>query len=204
MVDPSFERLPLDKKKRIIEGALREFAASGYETASTNRIVEEVGISKGSLFHYFGSKEELWLHVAEHVFSSVASLMKDRVRNLPSDLLERLRLLAEIMLDFYVENPLAYRFFLGILAPGASSLQRELLSRVGKTFDLDSFFIGVETSRFRTDRASPLLLVKWLFSGIKHELFELDELRTDPSRMKEEFLSRLDQVLIALASGVYA
>ena len=47
----SFENLPEDKKKRIIEASIEEFAKKGYEKASTNNIVKTAGISKGILFH---------------------------------------------------------------------------------------------------------------------------------------------------------
>ena len=203
MIDASFERLPEEKRTRIIEGALREFASSGYTLASTNRIVETVGISKGSLFHYFKSKDELWLYVADFVFNRIAEIMKTHVSRMPPDLIDRLRLLAEIMLDFYISNPLYYRFFLGALDPGTSALQQKLLSRAGKSLDLSAFFNGIDTSRFRYSPSSTFLLVKWIFSGIKQELFELEGIKTDPGLMKGEFMNRLSDVLKALAEGIY-
>lgn len=51
-----FENLPEGKRLRILNAAAREFAQSGYDGASTNRIVEYAGIAKGALFHYFKDK----------------------------------------------------------------------------------------------------------------------------------------------------
>ena len=54
-----FLELDQNKQERITEAAIKEFARFGYENSSTNRIVKECDISKGSLFKYFESKEEL-------------------------------------------------------------------------------------------------------------------------------------------------
>src|SRR5690554_2151180 len=55
------------RNKRIINAALKEFARSGYEKASTNEIVQEAGIAKGSLFNYFNNKKELYFFILEYV-----------------------------------------------------------------------------------------------------------------------------------------
>jgi len=46
-------------KKRIIDAAYKIFYKKGYNSSTMNDIAEEVGVSKGSLYSYFKSKEEL-------------------------------------------------------------------------------------------------------------------------------------------------
>jgi len=46
-----------EKRDRILNAAIEEFASFPFEKASTNHIVAKAGISKGLLFHYFGSKQ---------------------------------------------------------------------------------------------------------------------------------------------------
>lgn len=55
-----FFDLPKEKQDRFINAALKVFAMNGYKKASTDEIVKEAGISKGLLFHYFGSKQGLY------------------------------------------------------------------------------------------------------------------------------------------------
>lgn len=55
-----FLNLGAEKKNNIIQVSIAEFAQNGFVNASTNRIVKECGISKGSLFKYFESKEDLY------------------------------------------------------------------------------------------------------------------------------------------------
>lgn len=55
-MNSKFFDLKKEKQDRIINGALKIFASQGYRHGSTDDIVREAGISKGLLFHYFGSK----------------------------------------------------------------------------------------------------------------------------------------------------
>ena len=60
MMNDKFFDLKQEKQNRMINGALKVFALSDYKHASTDDIVKEAGISKGLLFHYFGSKIGLY------------------------------------------------------------------------------------------------------------------------------------------------
>ena len=202
-MDPSFERLPEEKRIRIIEGVIQEFAEYGYDAASTNRIVQRVGISKGSLFHYFNSKDELWLYTAEFTLKKVIPLMKKRLEKMPPDILERLKLMTGAVIAVYVENPLYYRFFMSVLDKGAEHMQKELLRRNEQLMGILDFFSGVDASLFRTDVQSTFLLIKWLYSGIKQELFDIEAVRENPEKLKQAFLERLDSVLSLLRTGIY-
>lgn len=57
----TFDRLPEEKQQFILTTATEEFAQNGYERANINVIAEKAGISVGSLYKYFTSKEDLFL-----------------------------------------------------------------------------------------------------------------------------------------------
>jgi AcrR family transcriptional regulator len=61
---PRFAKLPAAQQETILRVALAEFAAHGFADASLNRIIQDAGISKGSLYYYFDGKEDLYAHVA--------------------------------------------------------------------------------------------------------------------------------------------
>lgn len=65
-MNDKFFDLKKEKQDRMINGALKIFALNGYQKASTDDIVKEAGISKGLLFHYFGSKAGLYIFVYEY------------------------------------------------------------------------------------------------------------------------------------------
>ena len=59
-MNEKFFDLKKEKQDRMINAALKVFSMGGYKHASTDDIVKEAGISKGLLFHYFGSKLGLY------------------------------------------------------------------------------------------------------------------------------------------------
>ena len=58
-----FQQLDPERARRIIDAAVSEFAEKGYEAANTNQIAKAAGISVGSLFQYFKTKENLFRYV---------------------------------------------------------------------------------------------------------------------------------------------
>lgn len=65
-MNEKFFDLKKEKQDRMINAALKVFAANGYKHASTDDIVAEAGISKGLLFHYFGSKLGLYTFLFDY------------------------------------------------------------------------------------------------------------------------------------------
>jgi len=56
-------------RRRIVETARALFHAKGYTSTSMDDIVQEAGMTKGSLYHYFTGKEALGTAVVEHMIA---------------------------------------------------------------------------------------------------------------------------------------
>ena len=67
MPKQTFFNLPEEKRNKIINISLLEFAQHSYRTASLSRIVEKAGIAKGSMYQYFKNKKGLYLYLIEFV-----------------------------------------------------------------------------------------------------------------------------------------
>jgi AcrR family transcriptional regulator len=65
MVKPTFLNLPDEKREQIEETAIDEFARHSYAKASLSRIVQRVGIAKGSIYQYFDDKADLFAWLLE-------------------------------------------------------------------------------------------------------------------------------------------
>lgn len=59
--------LPPQRRRLLLETAAQEFARSGYERASLNRIIRACGMSKSSFYHYFEAKDALFDAVVTEV-----------------------------------------------------------------------------------------------------------------------------------------
>ena len=65
-MNEKFFDLAREKQDRMINGAIEVFAKNGYKHASTDDMVKAVGISKGLWFHYFGSKEGIYVFAYDY------------------------------------------------------------------------------------------------------------------------------------------
>lgn len=63
MPKQTFLNLPEEKRNTVINAAIDEFAEYGLENASTNRIVANSGISKGSFYQYFEDKQDVFMYL---------------------------------------------------------------------------------------------------------------------------------------------
>ncbi|MCX3063817.1 TetR/AcrR family transcriptional regulator [Streptomyces sp. GXMU-J5] len=61
--------------QRLLAAATRLFADRGYDRTSVQEIVEAAGVTKGALYHYFGSKEDL----LQEVYARVLRLQQERL-----------------------------------------------------------------------------------------------------------------------------
>lgn len=65
-MNEKFFTLPPEKRRRILNAAYQVFAENSYQKAPMSEIAAAGGISKSLLFHYFGSKRELYLFLWEN------------------------------------------------------------------------------------------------------------------------------------------
>ena len=56
-----YESINESLKTRILDVSKQEFATHGYDGASYNKIIQKIGISKGSMYYYFENKEDLFI-----------------------------------------------------------------------------------------------------------------------------------------------
>jgi AcrR family transcriptional regulator len=71
MARPRFHRLPAPQQERILDAALQEFAAYGFESASLNRIIAAADLSKGAMYYYFDGKADLYADVVRRQVESL-------------------------------------------------------------------------------------------------------------------------------------
>ena len=78
MPKQTFINLPDEKRGIIINAAIDEFAEYGLENASTNRIVANSGISKGSFYQYFEDKQDVFMYLMTLIEEEKLDFFKDK------------------------------------------------------------------------------------------------------------------------------
>ncbi|MCF8331862.1 MAG: TetR/AcrR family transcriptional regulator [Bacteroidales bacterium] len=69
--EKQYKQIRDDRRNEIIDAALNLFATEGYDSTSIARIAKEAKISKGLVYNYFSSKEELLTKVVENAAEDV-------------------------------------------------------------------------------------------------------------------------------------
>ncbi len=111
-----FSKLDPQKKMRILDVAMDEFSEHGYQGASVSRMVRRLGIAKGSMFTYFGSKDGLFEYVFERAVGLFSgSLRRVRDTSQDQDVFARIRQSLEAGVRFIDNNPRIYRIYLKML-----------------------------------------------------------------------------------------
>ena len=90
-------------KERILLAAIEEFGRHGYAATSTNTVVGSAGVSKGLLFHYYGSKKELFIECVRYVVEKMAGYILARLDFPSNDIFDRIRRSLEIKMQFCKE-----------------------------------------------------------------------------------------------------
>lgn len=65
-MNEKFFDLAREKQDKMINGAIEVFAKNGFKHAATDDMVKAVGVSKGLWFHYFGSKEGIYVFTYDY------------------------------------------------------------------------------------------------------------------------------------------
>lgn len=126
-----FENLPGEKRERILAETLAEFAEHGFKGASVNRIVGRLGIAKGSLFQYFGSKLGLFEYVFAHAALLFASALREvRAATLGLPFFERVQGILLAGVSFIERHPAVYRIYLKMLFEEGVPGRERFLSEV--------------------------------------------------------------------------
>lgn len=106
MPTETFFNLPEAKRQKVLDAAVAEFAEWPFSQASVNRIVERAGISKGSFYQYFSSKEDLFVYLTQVIGEQKKQVLDATIREVGAeDLFSTLRALYLGGLRFAARHP---------------------------------------------------------------------------------------------------
>jgi AcrR family transcriptional regulator len=174
----TFQRIDPSRRSAILHAAFSEFAATGYEAASLNAIIQAAGIPKGSLYQYFGSKKDLYLHLMQVAQGRRMEYLQDV---LDRDGLTFWDLVAELFeadFRFELENPLQARFLAQAAAeerhPDFGNLRREWIETQSNAL---IYVLEKEKARGKIRERIHTRTLAWLLARMQTSSVELLEYR---------------------------
>ncbi|MCU0600542.1 MAG: TetR/AcrR family transcriptional regulator [Desulfobacterales bacterium] len=125
----AFEKISPEKQKKIMEAAVAEFAGKGFSEANINVIAKNAGISIGSMYNYFESKENLFLTVVDYGYKELESALAT-VDLGKGDIFDKFEMLIRIAQKFSKQHPELNQIYLDLASQGLFHLSQKLSRQV--------------------------------------------------------------------------
>lgn len=204
--DHKIMTMEAEKRERVITEALKEFA-KGYAYANTDEIVKQAGISKGLLFHYFGSKKGLFLFLLKYALN-IIDAKYETVLLENNDCLENIWRTSKMKVDLSFEYPAVIEFltkaafslrevFPGGLPQDVPDLaSSRLLNRIMKSADKSLFKADIDAQQAQH-------IILWTMNGF------VENLRADGNDIEDykphydQYMKELDGYLKLLRKLLY-
>jgi AcrR family transcriptional regulator len=157
-----------ERRRQILDAAVRAFAKKGYHASRVSDIAEEAGVAYGLVYHYFESKDA----VLEAVFREMWGMMVaaiNAIEEIEESPREQLRKSCAIVLRTWRDYPDVVRVLVREVARSGEQLQREV-EEIAHAFEALQRIVarGQEQGVFRND-VSPRLAA-WIIYGSLEEI----------------------------------
>jgi AcrR family transcriptional regulator len=185
-----------DKRRLIIEAAVRVFARRGYPASRVGDIAEEAGVAHGLLYHYFRSKEEVLETIFRETWSDLLATVGE-VEATGDSAREQLRQVAAILLRSWRRDPDLVRVLVREVTRSAELDRR--LGDIGQAFAAIERIVrrGQEDGEFREELDARLASV--VFYGAIEEILTSWVLGLLPDRDAD--VARAEQLVVDVVAG---
>jgi AcrR family transcriptional regulator len=124
-----------DKRRLILDAAVRVFARQGFHACRVSDIADEAGVAYGLVYHYFDSKDE----VLDTVFLERWNVMLDVIREVDARQLparEKLQEIASFIVDSYRHEPDVMKVIIVEVTRAANSFGDTHIGTIREAYDL--------------------------------------------------------------------
>jgi TetR/AcrR family transcriptional regulator, fatty acid metabolism regulator protein len=124
-----------DRRRAILDAAVRVFARQGFHACRVSDIADEAGVAYGLLYHYFPSKEE----VLNTLFLERWGVMLEMIREVdrePRPVREKLDAIASFIVDSYRHDPDLMKVIIVEVTRAANSFGQTHLGQIREAYRL--------------------------------------------------------------------
>jgi AcrR family transcriptional regulator len=191
-MNEKFWAIDKEKQERIINAAIDEFSSLGYDKASTNNIVKNAGISKGLLFHYFGSKKKLYIYIYNYCFDLIMEQFKKSINFDETDIIKLLKEITIVKMQLIKVYPNIFNFFMSCFVDKSidfkddidfvgDSRRNELMEKIFSNVDYSLFKDNVDVKRAVNS-------IRWTFEQYGNEYINNNKSNTiiNPDEILED------------------
>jgi AcrR family transcriptional regulator len=199
-----------DRRSRILDAALTEFAERGFVSASTNAIAERAGVAKGLVFHHFSEKDALFLAVVDSITGPIERYFEHTfahaMADAPRDLIGRILVLLEKKHAFVRDEPRIARFLILGLADAPPALRKKARALLQPPADLlwAKLLAEVDVSTLRVPLGEAVEAIMIFSAGIEKRNEALTDTLAKAAKFDvEEAMAHSRRLLELLRTGLY-
>ena len=146
------EKLAAEKRRLILDAAVRVFAQQGFNQCRVSDIADEAGVAYGLVYHYFRSKDE----VLDTLFLERWNVMLDVIREADAGegpARDKLQTIAAFIVDSYRHDPDLMKVIIVEVTRAANSFGRTHLGKIREAYQLIAGIVAAAqaSGEFRTD-----------------------------------------------------
>ena len=123
-----------DKRRLILDAAVRVFARQGFHACRVSDIADEAGVAYGLVYHYFASKDE----VLDTLFLERWEVMLELIRKVdaePMPVREKLRAIASFIVESYRHDPDLMKVIIVEVTRAANSFGRTHIDTIREAYE---------------------------------------------------------------------
>ena len=183
-------RPAVDKRRIILDAAVRVFARQGFHTCRVSDIADEAQVAYGLVYHYFGSKDEVLNELFAERWSLLLAAIEEADREGASPR-QKLEAVAGFIVGSYRHDPELMKVIIVEVTRAANSFGRTHLPEIRRAYDSIAKIVaeGQESGEFRRDidptfasmsfyGAIEQLLTGWIFQVIPASDGDFDQAKS--------------------------
>jgi AcrR family transcriptional regulator len=203
MPKQTFFNLEAEKKNRIIDAAVKEFAAHPYLKTSINRIIEQADISKGSFYQYFKNKKDLYKYIIDQASDAKMKFLGQKMQDYQK--LEFFELLRELFIagiQFKREYPLFSEIGDRLLNGSNESLKEEIYADSRpKSNDFFEQFLGKAVDKGEVDPKIDIKFTAYILTDFSISIVNYFFENHNPEDL-DEIMNYVDKMLYIMKNGI--
>jgi AcrR family transcriptional regulator len=143
---------PIDKRRQILDAAVRVFARQGFHSTRVSDIADEAGVAYGLVYHYFSSKDEVLNELFSERWSLLLAAIEEADRGAESPR-AKLRAVAGFIVDSYRHDPELMKVIIVEVTRAANSFGRTHLPEIRRAYESIARIVeeGQKAGDFRAD-----------------------------------------------------
>jgi TetR/AcrR family transcriptional regulator, fatty acid metabolism regulator protein len=161
---------PIDRRRQILDAAVRVFARQGFHSCRVSDIADEAGVAYGLVYHYFRSKDQVMNELFTERWSLLLAAI-DEVDGRDVTPREKLDAVAGFIIDSYRHDPELMQVIIVEVTRAANSFGRTHLPEINRAYESIAKIIAdaQKSGEFRKD-LDPLLASMWFYGAIEQLL----------------------------------